>query len=80
MSFLNLPEGVTGAESVFSPIDTATIVAVCPACSFDGEVEAAIWLLAHGTTSRSFEYQWTCPGCELEIVEDREERYGEDED
>jgi hypothetical protein len=81
MSYLGHPEGVTGNERVFSSVDTTRLVTVCPCggCDFDGEVDADVFLLVAGPTSRTLEYQWTCPDCETEVVEEREERDGEDQ-
>jgi hypothetical protein len=78
MSYLNYPDGLRSIDSL-SPIDTRTIQATCPAmdCPFDGDVEAEAWLIATGLDGITVEYQWVCE-CGLEVVEDREHRYGDD--
>jgi hypothetical protein len=79
-SYAGFPDGVRGIESVFSPVDVITIVATCPAedCDFDGDVDAEAWLTVDGQTERTFEMQWTCPWCGIEVVEDRTYEDGDD--
>lgn len=81
MSYTGYPEGVTGAESYFAPVDTVTIPATCPYpdCDFDGDVQADVFLLYPGTHERIFEYEWACPKCGAENEEERTYRDGEDD-
>lgn len=79
-SYQNYPDGVRGTEAVFSSIDSTVIQATCPAedCGFDGDADAECWLLYPGRTERTFEFRWVCPWCEIEVVEERVYRDGED--
>jgi hypothetical protein len=45
---------------------------------FDGDVDAEAWLTIPGQTERTFEMQWTCPWCGIEVVEDRTYADGDD--
>jgi hypothetical protein len=76
------PEGINVRHiaRLDSNTDVMVIVATCRAedCNFDDDVSAEVFLLVAGADSRVFEYQWTCPGCGLEVVEEREERDGDD--
>lgn len=77
--YAGYPDGVRSIESL-SPIDTTTIVATCPCgdCDFDGDVEAEAWLVVSGPTERTIEYQWVCPECETDVVEERVHVDGDD--